>query len=403
MTDETNTELAPSESLVADLLPNFDMFVPDHAERSVEVLAYARDKCPVPHTTASGGYYIATRYEDVRQVVGDYKSFSSTEYVNIAGHGGVLLPPIDTDPPLHRDFRALLNPFFHRDYIAERESRVREIAQQTLEPWIGNGQCEFIEDFANPFITDVLSKVVFEEDNPDLFRKAGEINDRVSEGDVDGFLEFKDLMTGFVEERRRQGERDGDIMSAINYGTVDGRPLTDEERVGATQILFSGGLDTTKVAISDIVYELTQRANLESALRTPGWEVNVLEELIRYSSPVSALGRLVKRTVQLGDKTLHEGDRVLVSYQSANRDASAFESPDDLVFDRKRNAHVGFGLGVHRCLGIHLARMQVQVALDELLLHMTNLRLQDGAVLTRRPGISKVLLALPIEYDLRAP
>jgi cytochrome P450 len=383
-----------------ELLPDFDFFDPAHALRADEVLQLARDTCPVPHTTATGGYYIATTYDTATKVLGDQATFSSHEYVNIAGSGGVILPPIDADPPVHHDFRRILNPFFHPRYLARSEDKAHEIARAAMAPWVDSGRCEFIGGFAGPFVTDVLAKVVFDADDPELFRRAADCNDRVSEGDVAAFLEFRDCMVEFMEKHSPADEAD-DIVSAVKNGTVEGRPLTEAEQLGVVQILFSGGLDTTKVAISDIVCELAQRPELEERLRTPGWEKTTLDELLRYSSPVGALGRLVTRDVELGGQQLHAGDRVLVHYGSANHDASVFECPDELVFDRERNPHIAFGLGIHRCIGIHLARLQVRVALTELLDRVTRIRLAPGATLNRRPGISKVLRELRIEFDQR--
>jgi cytochrome P450 len=385
---------------VEELLPHFNLFDPSHAPRADEVLRYARSNCPVSHTTATGGYYIATTYDAAARVLSDHATFSSHEYVNIAGSGGVILPPIDADPPVHHDFRRILNPFFHPKYLARSEAKVQEIARATMQSWVDSGRCEFIHEFAAPFVTDVLAKVVFDTDDSELLRQAAECNDRVAEGDGSAYGEFRELMVEFLDTHSPVDDA-GDIISAVHKGTVAARPLTEEEKLGMVVILFSGGLDTTKVAISDIVYELTQRPDLEDRLRTPGWERATLEELLRYSSPVGALGRLVTRDIRLGDQQLHAGDRVLVHYGSANRDARVFESPDALVYDRDRNPHLAFGLGIHRCIGIHLARIQVRVALTELLDRITRIRVAPGASLDRRPGISKVLRELPIEFDQR--
>ncbi len=394
MTPRPGTTEEPADQL----LPHFDFFDPAHADRGPEVLAHARQQCPVAHTTATGGYYIATSYDCAAEVLGDPATFSSVGYVNIAGNGGVLMPPIDRDPPVHHDFRLLLNPFFHPRYVAEREDRVREIAREHIDSWAGRGECEFIAEFAAPFVTDVLAKVVFETDDPELFRRAAACNDRVSEGDQTAFGEFYELMVGFLDSH--DGSGDG-IMAAIKNGSVEGRPLSYEEQVGTVLLLFSGGLDTTKVAISDIVAELAQRPELEQRLRTPGWEKSALDELLRFSSPVGALGRVATRDIELGGQQIKQGDRVLVHYSSANHDSTRFDSPEELVWDRARNPHLAFGLGIHRCLGIHLARVQVRVAISELLERITSIRLAPGATLNRRPGISRVFDELPLRFTQR--
>ncbi len=330
----------------------------------------------------------------------DPETFSSTEYTNIAGNGGVLLPPLDTDPPLQHDFRQLLNPFFHPKRLAANDERVREIALAAMDGWLSSGRCEAMHDFTNPFVTNVLASVVFEDDDGALFREAAACNDRFITGDISGVLDFYQLMVKFVSERAGSSHP-GAVVQAVMTGTVAGRPLTDAERVGVVQVLFIGGLDTTKVAIGDILLELARDPSFEQRLRQPGWERTILDEFLRHSSPVGAMGRLVTRDVELNGVHLKAGDRVLVHFASANRDAEMFESADHLDFERQRNPHVAFGMGVHRCIGMHLARQQIRIAIDTLLARMTNIRLAAGAELRRRPGMSRLLYELPIEFSVR--
>ncbi|ORW20492.1 cytochrome P450 [Mycobacterium palustre] len=404
MTDTANSdaELASmlTETEIAALLPNFDFFLKEHAERAEEVLGYARRHCPVPHTSATRGYHIVTRYDDVRRVLTDPETFSSTEYTNIAGNAGVPLPPLDTDPPLQHGFRQLLNPFFHPKRLAASDERVREIARSAMETWIGSGRCEVMRDFAGPFVTNVLASVIFEDDDGELFREAAECNERFITGDPQGVVDFYQLMVQFVEKRTASSDP-GAIVEAVTTGTVAGRPLTDAERVGVVQVLFIGGLDTTKVAIGDMMLQLATDRSFEELLRKPGWERTILDEFLRHSSPVGAMGRIVTRDVDLNGAQLHAGDRVLVHFASANRDDEIFDGADELNFNRERNPHVAFGMGVHRCIGMHLARQQIRIAIDTLLERITNLRLAPGAEIARRPGMSRVLYALPIEFDIR--
>ncbi|AFJ34682.1 cytochrome P450 [Mycobacterium sp. MOTT36Y] len=404
MTDTANSdaELASvlTETEIAALLPDFDFFDKEHADRSVQILGYARRHCPVPHTSANGGYHIVTRYDDVRRVLTDSETFSSTEYTNISGNGGVPLPPLDTDPPLQHGFRQLLNPFFHPKRLAASDERVREIARCAMDTWVGSGRCEAMQDFAGPFVTNVLASVIFEDDDGELFRNAAECNERFITGDTQGVLDFYQLMVQFVEKRAASSQP-GAIVDAVTTGTVLGRPLTDAERIGVVQVLFVGGLDTTKVAIGDIVLQLATDPSFEELVREPGWERTILDEFLRYTSPVNAMGRIVTRDVELNGTQLHAGDRVLVHFGSANRDADVFDHADELDYTRERNPHVGFGMGVHRCIGMHLARQQIRIAIDTLLERVTNLRLAPGAEIARRSGMSRVLYALPIEFDIR--
>jgi cytochrome P450 len=391
------TSTATNSAGLNELLTTFDLFNPEHWDRSDDALRYAREQCPVPYTTARAGQYMVTRYADVRTVLEDPQTFSSD--ANMVGGAGLTMPPIDLDPPRHHAFRVILNPFFHPKYIGAREPIAQEIAVGILTPWIASGRCEFISQYAGPFITDVLAAVVFNEPDQEVFRLAAEYNERIATGDASAFVEQKELLTRFVERRRAEPGDGRDLISAINNAVIGGVPITDAERVGAVTILFAGGLDTTKIAISNIVYRLAVDPSLEAELRRPDWPRSLLDELLRLDSPISALARVATRDTDLAGQTIHAGDQLAVYYGSANRDEAAFADPEELVLDRTGNPHVAFGMGIHRCIGMHLARMQIKVSIDEFLKRATNIRLQPGAVPRRRPGVAPIFESLPIEFD----
>jgi cytochrome P450 len=387
---------------VQDLVDHFDMFNREHADNSVELFKYARGQCPVLHSDAYGGHFIVTRYEDVRQVLTDNQTYSSAGAGNIAEEGrGVYRPPIDVDPPLHRDFRTLLDPYFHPRRLAQYEDEVRALARKNMAPWVATGRCDIVNDFATSFVTDVLATVIFGAERSEIFHEASRLNERRGLGDVrDSTAEYKRIMTTFLAQRRAAADDlDDDPVSAIDRGTVAGRPLTEEERVGVLMILFAGGLDTTKIAISNIILEVARHPELEPVLRQPGWERQMFDEFLRHDPPVSAVGRIATVDTELNGRTIKKGDRILVQFQSANRDDAMFSDPDDFDFERQRNPHLSFGLGVHRCIGLHLARLQTRVAISELLAAMTNIRLVDGSRVTRRPGSAPIAQNVHIEFD----
>jgi len=134
-------------------------------------------------------------------------------------------------------------------------------------------------------------------------------------------------------------------------------------------------------------------------LRTPGWERRALDEFLRLDTPVAALGRVAIQDATLHGQPIRAGERVDVYFASANRDEHVFSTPDRMDFGRERNPHVAFGLGVHRCIGMHLARLQIKVALEEMLTRATRVRLLPGTELRRRPGVAQVYESLPIEFD----
>ena len=392
----------PAAASVADLAPHLDLFDPAHAERLWEVLAHARSACPVLKTDADDGYYIVTRYDDLRTVLEDPQTYSSEQ----AGLRGVpiKMPPLTEDPPRHLEYRRLLNRYLSRSFLSKYSDEIRETARELLEKLIPAGHFDFMTDYAIPFTSRNLARVVLDDGNAERIQRAISIATRISgEGDPAAFFEISALAEELLRERAAAGSDRDDVLSAIAGGTVEGRPLTMEEQVGATTILFTGGLDTTKAALGNIARHLAEDPALEQRLRDPEWIKGDLDEFLRYESPIMFMARTVTRDTELDGCPLKAGDRVAVHYASANRDGARFDHPDQLDFDRARNPHAAFGLGPHRCIGLHFARLQIEIAFSELLSRVTNLRIPPGGQVESAVGVVLTHEHLPVTFDLRQP
>jgi cytochrome P450 len=393
------SDIDPATAQVEDLAPHLDLFDPAHSERLWEVLAYARDKCPVLKTDADDGYYILTRYDDVRAVLEDAETYSSVQ----AGLRGVpiLMPPLTEDPPTHIEYRRALNRYLSRSYLSQFIEDVRATAHQLLDKIVPNGQFDFMTDFAVPFTSRNLARVILDDDNAERIQQAISLATEISSGGrPEAFFEIAKLAEELLRDRAASGSQRDDILSAIVHATVQGRPLTMEEQVGATTILFTGGLDTTKAALGNIARHLTEHPALEQRLRDPDWVKQDLDEFLRLESPIMFMARTVTRDTELGGCPLKEGDRVAVHYASANRDAAKFHHPDELNFERERNPHAAFGLGPHRCIGLHFARLQIEIAFSELLSRITNLRIQPGGQVQSAVGVVLTHEHLPVTFDV---
>jgi cytochrome P450 len=178
-------------------------------------------------------------------------------------------------------------------------------------------------------------------------------------------------------------EQKDDVVNAVLYGTVEGRPLTKNEQVGTIIQLLLGGLRTTVGALGHMVHRMTLDPGLEARLREPDWARDYTDEFLRIDTPVKMIARRATRDVELGEMSIKAGDMVAVMLASANRDEQVFDRPDELCLGRESNPHLSFGLGVHRCIGSNLARLEIEDAMDSLLARATNFRMAPGAVLTR--------------------
>jgi len=392
----------PAALEVEDLAPHLDLFDPSHSERLWEVLSYARSACPVLKTDADEGYYIITRYDDLRTVLEDPGTYSSVQ----AGLRGVPLPmpPLTEDPPRHIEYRRALNKYLSRSFLGRYAADVRDTARTLLDDLVPRGRFDFMTDYAIPFTSRNLARVILDDSNAERIQRAIAIATRISsEGDPQAFFDMAALAEEFLRDRADSGSQRDDVLSAIVNGTVEGRPLTLQEQVGATMIMFTGGLDTTKAALGNIASHLAGDATLEQRLRDPEWIKADLDEFLRYESPITFMARTVTRDTELGGCPLKPGDRVAVHYASANRDESRFEHADRLDFDRRRNPHAAFGLGPHRCIGMHFARLQIEVAFGELLSRVTNLRIPQDAQVQTAVGIVLSPEHLPVTFDVRQP
>jgi len=384
---------------VGDLAPHFDLYDPVHGTRLWEVLDYARDACPVLKTDADNGYYIVTRYEDLRAVLEDASTFSSAE----AGLRGVPIPmpPLTEDPPNHIEYRRALNRYLSRSYLARYEEDVRGYARALLDDLVPKGRFEFMSEFAVPFTSGNLAKVILDDDNAERLDRAIQLATEISSnGRPEAFFELAGLAEDLLGERAAAASDRDDILSAIIGATVHGRPLTMEEQVGATTILFTGGLDTTKAALGNIIVRMAGNPAIEARVRDPEWIKGDLDEFLRLDSPIAFMARTVTKDIVLDGCPLHPGDRVAVHYASANRDAARFAAPAELDFSREHNPHAAFGIGPHRCIGLHFARLQIEIGFQELLARVTNIRIPAGESVHTTTGVVQSPEYLPIEFDL---
>lgn len=355
-----------------EILKSIDLYDSEQRPHMLEALRVAREGgCPFPHAVVDGGYYVATRYSDVKEIAEQPDKFSSCEPA-VRGLP-VSLAPLDLDPPIHRDFRKILNRYFTRKYLLKYEPEIRQVGKELVEEVSAklddNGQIEFVQDFAIPFTAGALARVVFGTDDANVTKRAVHAVERAAiEGTPEAFFEIALIAGELLNDVEQNAESRDDVLGALVTATVeDGRLLTDDERLGVVTALLAGGLDTTRSAMSNVAYHLVTDPTVEDRLRDPDWWKTDLDEFLRLEPTVAFMARTATEDVTIGQTKFKKGDRIALNYLSANRDAEYFDSPDELVFDRAGTPHVAFGIGVHRCLGSHFARLQLEIAFEELL------------------------------------
>lgn len=375
-------------------------FDAEHCARLDDELRWARRRCPVVHTNYDGGMHIVTRYEDLRTMAEHPEVFSSA--MPGINHVPVPLPPLDLDPPLHREFRNFLNKPFSRASLLRYRDVIEKLADDLIDSFIADGRVEFVSGFAIPFTAGSLAKVVLDDDNEDRLRRAVAA---VTATSVENTPETFGVVAGLAAELMAERESDGkpreDFLQALIDAKVEGgRPLTQSERLGVITVLLLGGLDTTRGALTFIGRFLAEEPGVEERLRRPDWTKGDLDELLRFTSTVSVMGRVVTADNELLGIPLKAGDRLAVHWRSGNWDETKFDNGGRLDFGRTRNPHAAFGIGIHRCLGQHFARLQLEIAVNRLLARLTNFRVAPGTTITENVGISiKAPNEMHLEFD----
>src|SRR5581483_6852241 len=382
------------------LLSTYDLFDPEQDTWKYDAFAYAREKCPIVRTSAGaeGGFWLITRYEDMRRIVEDPETFSS---VQGSPAGGPSLGPLTSDPPLHTGLRKLLNPLFSRSYSLKFEKEIRDTCRELIEGFIDDGEVEILSQYSGPLVTRIIANMVFDEPDPEKMKRAIAIVDAVTEeGTPESFMQLAGLgMEYLARAQENPPEHDG-VLRRLVTGEIDGGPVPPDAAIGTLMVLFLGGLDTTKSAIGHIAYQIGLDSALEDRVRNPRWVRHDMDEFIRLQSPVATFARNVTRDVEIGGIQMKAGERVLIRCDSANRDDARFPNGDQLQFDPPRGGNAGFGLGIHRCIGAHLGRVQIGLAFEELLGRITNIRLAcDPSEIHWKPGIANCPDRVPITFD----
>jgi cytochrome P450 len=366
---------------------SFDHWDPDLAADPHAVYDRLRRECPLAHSDRHGGFWVLSRFADIEAAARDHATFSSTS-ISIPleiGLGGLPLPPLDQDPPAHTRFRQILLPFFSPARTAALEPFTRRVASRLVEGFAPDGRCDAADAFAKPLSIAVVAQIlgVAADDRERFGRWISAIVEGGATGPEEAARAGADIYAYFVAllDARRHAPRD-DLLTFLLDAAVDGERLTDDERLGCAILLLIAGIDTTWSTLSSSLWYLAQdRDSRQRILAGESAILPAVEELLRVFAPTS-VARITLSETTIRGTTIAARQPVLLPFPSANRDEEVFEDADRVVLDRTPNRHLAFGAGIHRCLGAHLARMELRVAFQEFLSRIPDFRLAnpDGVV-----------------------
>lgn len=398
------TQTPAARPFKRDMFNDFDFEDPEFNERFDEVLNEMAAKCPVAHSQVGHGYKIINTYKDVKKAAQDWRTFSSAKgYMVNRPDGASLILPEESDPPYHDKWRKVLNPFFSPTAIAEFEDQIRAIANELIDTFEGKGQCNFVSEFSAHLPGMVFFRCLVgvpEEELPELFEGIDKGTFGPLEERPQYFKKVNDYLAAYLEQRTKEAPR-GDVIDVVLAGVdrEDGTQAPWEDKVAIVLDLVFGGLATTTHAMTAAVNYLAQHDDVRRELvENPDLIPQAVEEFVRLFAPVVAPARYVTQDTTLGDLELRKGDWIALNYAAVSRDPDLTEDPTTLDIHRKGVVHSAFGMGPHRCLGSHLARLELKVTLEEFLRRIPNFRLTDGTAAKTESGQLRTTTSLGITF-----
>lgn len=393
---------------------HYDPYDPQMLLDPWETFRQLRDHAPVYHVEGHD-MWVLSRFEDIREAAKDHVRFSSAQGVTTLIHpdtGEATPTPIgpgdflEMDPPEHDQLRAVIRHRFAPAALKDLEPFIRQVATELLDAFIADGSADLAKDYGCQIPVRVITRMLglSQEDCPKLSKwlhlatgmpAPGQSQDEWAKGVMEGAGAMWVHLAAALADRA-ENPRD-DILTDLATARIDGEPLGDVA-VGMCFLLYGAGEDTTVGLITNMIRQLAaspdhRRHLVEDRSRIAG----AIDEHLRWDGPFLHLTRTTTEDVELHGTTIPSGSRVILLWASGNRDERQFEQPDTLDFERKRVAHLGFGHGIHHCIGHALAKLEARIALDLLLQRIPDFEIPEPVWNTNKPFI-RALSSLPATF-----
>ncbi|MBF4163542.1 cytochrome P450 [Nocardioides acrostichi] len=363
-----------------------------------------RSECPVAYSESFGGFYTLTRHEDVVGAARDFRTYPSRQpFIRLPSMTGII--PGSLNPPEHGVYRRLFSTFFSKPRVEAMTPVLREYAAQMIDALVARGAGDMAREFCQPFPARALAVLLqlgegaYQEllGQFEAFEETGWDPDVIN-GVI--FKTFSEHIAAVMAKRRADGPIDpeSDVLSGAMCMEVDGEPLSDESVIAIGVSLIGAGHATTADALSTMMYRLGCDPYLQARLRAePHLIPSAVEELLRLDAPLPEVGRDVAADVDLHGTAIPSGALLALNLSAANYDPDVFEHPEACIVERSPNRHLSFGHGPHQCAGAPMARVELAVALEELLARTASFEI-SGPV-QRVPGmLLNGFISLPMTF-----
>lgn len=386
---------------------DFDPLLPETFDTPQDDYRRLRKECPVAHSDAWGGFWALMKHDDVVNAASDSETFITSKQnvvpkVAFTGRR----PPLHLDPPEHTPYRRALNPLLSERRIKQFEPKIREICARLLDKMVANGGGDICADFSARMPIEVFAHWMnLPSEQADALAEVGRrYNIAVQSNDIESTketsLKLYDMARDLVRQRKASPmDPSADAASALLAARVDGEPLPDEMIVGTIRQVLVVGIIAPTVVIGSIAVHLSRDRALQDKLRAePQLIPEAMEEFLRLYTPYRGFARTAKTDVCIRGRNIPAGEPIALVYASANRDEEVFENAEEFRLGRPNmKDSVAFGRGPHMCLGAGLARLELIVALEEMLARTKGFHVSGEIVPTRFPEIGALRVPLTFE------
>ncbi len=373
------TDLA-LEDLHAEHRRDYDPYADRPIEEQLAELAERRDERPVSYSARGNGCWVLTRYDDISDLLrrnsrGVVSFPNEPDGINRGGTREAMIP-IELDGALHRRYRQLLDPQFAPRKVMVLEDHLREQCNLLIDSFIEEGRVDFGNRFALPFPGATVLAIMGwpQEDLEQMNHWADVIMHGVAGASQEDDLAARggahQAFSAYMDEKIpqwREAPRGDDVMSVMLDADIDGAPMTDDQLFDFSLLMMLAGLDTVQSVLArSMLYFASRPDQWDRMFEGPAGVDAAIEELLRVFTPPVPTRTVTDEFVEYDGIRIPRGERIHAPLSAGNRDPKYYPDPDEVVFDRAPKPHLAFGVGPHRCVGIHLARLELRIAFEEL-------------------------------------
>ncbi|MGA1565104.1 MAG: cytochrome P450 [Ilumatobacteraceae bacterium] len=398
---------------VSDWANDFEIFDPGFIKDPYSVWSDLREQgCPFARTERRDVTFMPTTYEGVRAITTDTDTWSSFSITVTPvpqvydANGDRIRSIIASDEPDHTRERRLMLPFFSPRAVEKYREHTQELCRRLIREFIEEGSADIAEQYARQIPPRIIAAILgIEPEMADEFTTWVQGALELGLQDEEIREHYAAIIRNFFVEQieLRQTNPGDDLISFLLAAELDGEPVPMPVIRGNVQLMLIAGIDTTWSSIGSALLHLaTHPEDRRRLVEEPELIPTAIEEFLRAYSPVT-MARVAKHDTMLGDREVKAGERVILTFPAANRDPAMFENPEEVIIDREHNRHIAFGSGIHRCAGSNLARMEMQVAIEEFLKMIPEFEIADADAVTWAGGQVRGPRNIPVTFPRRQP